>query len=80
MGLRADINVIDYENLKLREPRLVADLPAGGTRFLQSAEGYDYTIVAGVVTREKDEFTGARPGRLVRSNSFADTDELVAAE
>ena len=66
-GLRADINVIDFDNLQLREPRLVADLPAGGTRLLQSAEGYVATIVAGQVTRENDSFTGARPGRLIRS-------------
>jgi N-acyl-D-aspartate/D-glutamate deacylase len=66
-GLRADINVIDLEGLTLREPHLVADLPAGGTRYLQEAEGYDHTIVAGEVTRSADRFTGARPGRLLRS-------------
>lgn len=67
VGKRADINVIDFDNLTLREPRLVHDLPAGGTRLLQSAEGYVATIVAGEVTRENDAFTGARPGRLIRS-------------
>ena len=67
VGKRADLNVIDYDRLMLRAPRIVADLPAGGTRFLQDAEGYDYTIVAGEVTRQNDQFTGARPGRLVRS-------------
>jgi N-acyl-D-amino-acid deacylase len=66
-GLRADLNVIDLERLTLREPRLVADLPAGGTRYLQEAEGYDHTIVAGVETRTADAFTGERPGRLLRS-------------
>ncbi len=66
-GMRADLNVIDLERLQLREPRLVQDLPAGGTRLLQAAEGYVATIVAGEVTRENDRFTGARPGRLVRS-------------
>ena len=67
VGKRADVNVIDHDNLTLREPRLVRDLPAGGTRLLQSAEGYVATVVRGVVTREHDAFTGARPGRLVRS-------------
>jgi N-acyl-D-amino-acid deacylase len=67
VGLRADLNVIDLERLTLREPHLVADLPAGGTRFLQDASGYDYTIVAGEITRDHDTFTDARPGRLVRS-------------
>lgn len=68
IGLRADLNVIDHARLTLREPRLVGDLPAGGTRFLQAAEGYDATIVAGRVTRRFDRFTDARPGRLVRSS------------
>lgn len=67
VGKRADVNVIDFDNLELREPRLVADLPAGGTRLLQAAEGYVATIVGGEITRENDQFTGARPGRLVRS-------------
>jgi N-acyl-D-amino-acid deacylase len=67
-GLRADLNVIDLERLTLREPHLVADLPAGGTRYLQEAEGYDHTIVAGETTRTADAFTGARPGRLLRSS------------
>ena len=66
-GKRADLNVIDLDALRLREPRLVADLPAGGTRLLQAAEGYRATIVAGQFTREHDAFTGVRPGRLVRS-------------
>jgi len=67
VGKRADLNVIDHANLQLREPRLEQDLPAGGTRLLQAAEGYRATIVRGEVTREHDEFTGATPGRLVRS-------------
>jgi len=66
-GKRADVNVIDHANLQLREPRLVDDLPAGGTRLLQAAEGYVATVVAGIVTREHDKFTGERPGRLLRS-------------
>ncbi len=66
-GRRADLNLIDLDRLRLRSPRLVADLPAGGTRLLQDAEGYVATVVAGQVTREHDEFTGVTPGRLVRS-------------
>ncbi len=67
VGKRADLNIIDFEHLELGQPRLVADLPAGGTRLLQDASGYVATIVAGVVTREHDAFTGELPGRLVRS-------------
>ena len=66
-GRRADLNIIDLDRLRLRSPRLVRDLPAGGTRLLQDAEGYVATVVAGCVTREHDEFTGVTPGRLVRS-------------
>ncbi len=64
-GLRADINVIDLENLRLLAPHAVRDLPAGGLRLLQDAVGYDATIVAGEVTRRNGADTGARPGRLV---------------
>jgi N-acyl-D-amino-acid deacylase len=65
-GLRADLNVIDHDALRLAPPRAVSDLPAGGTRLLQKATGYDATIVAGQVTRRAGEDTGVRPGRLVR--------------
>jgi N-acyl-D-amino-acid deacylase len=67
VGKRADINVIDFENLTLGFPHSVADLPAGGRRLLQEATGYVATVVAGEVTRRDGQDTGARPGRLVRS-------------
>ena len=66
VGKKADVNVIDFERLKLRSIKMVHDLPAGGRRLLQKAEGYDYTIVSGEITRRNGEDTGARPGRLVR--------------
>ncbi|HEX5587497.1 MAG TPA: amidohydrolase family protein [Acidimicrobiia bacterium] len=66
VGLRADLNVIDTANLQLGMPVPVADLPAGGTRMLQGATGYDATIVAGEITRRDGVDTGARPGRLLR--------------
>ena len=66
VGKKADLNVIDFDNLQLRSIKMVHDLPAGGRRLLQKAEGYDYTIVSGEVTRRNGEDTGARPGRLVR--------------
>ncbi len=66
VGKKADLNVIDYEGLTLRQPRLAHDLPAGGRRLIQGAEGYDYTIVSGQVTRKNGVDTGARPGGLVR--------------
>jgi len=66
VGAKADVNVIDLDNLTLRKPRLVEDLPAGGKRMLQDAEGYRATLVSGVVVLENDRLTGERPGRLVR--------------
>ncbi len=66
VGLRADINVIDFEHLRLGSPWMAHDLPSGGRRLLQDAEGYDYTFVAGEITRDHGRDTGARPGRLVR--------------
>ena len=65
-GLRADLNVIDVDGLSLSMPVAVHDLPAGGTRLIQPATGYDATIVAGQVTRRFGTDTGARPGRLLR--------------
>jgi N-acyl-D-amino-acid deacylase len=66
-GKKADINVIDFDNLNLTELKLQNDLPAGGIRLMQGAKGYDATIINGVITRRFDQDTGARPGRLVRS-------------
>ena len=67
VGKRADINVIDHDNLKVSPPVAHHDLPAGGTRLMQPVQGYVATLCAGEVTRRDDADTGARPGRLVRS-------------
>jgi N-acyl-D-amino-acid deacylase len=66
VGLRADINVIDFDNLKILRPEVRHDLPAGGRRFLQLADGYVATIVAGEVIRSNGKDTGCRPGRLLK--------------
>lgn len=66
LGKKADLNVIDHARLRLCRPKLVRDLPAGGRRLLQHAEGYRATIVSGEVVVENDILTAARPGRLVR--------------
>jgi len=65
-GMRADLNVIDMDGLRLHSPAIVHDLPAGGRRFVQRADGYMHTIVAGEETYANGEPTGALPGRLVR--------------
>ncbi len=66
VGLRADINVIDHDALRLGAPHMVQDLPAGGQRLLQPVSGYRATLVAGEQVIANDEVTDARPGRLVR--------------
>jgi len=65
-GYKADVNVIDYDRLHLHPPKVHYDLPVGGRRLMQDVDGYDATIISGVVTRRHGEATGARPGRLVR--------------
>jgi N-acyl-D-aspartate/D-glutamate deacylase len=70
-GYRADVNVIDFERLTARRPEMVHDLPAGGKRLVQSADGYVATIVAGEITYENGETRGPLPGRLVRGPQSA---------
>ena len=65
-GMKADINVIDVARLALPAPRMQFDLPAGGKRLLQKAEGYRATVLSGIVTYRDGEHTGALPGKLVR--------------
>ena len=65
-GYRADINVIDMTALRLRRPQMLFDLPAGGRRLVQRADGYRHTIVAGQETYRDGEPTGSLPGRLIR--------------
>jgi N-acyl-D-aspartate/D-glutamate deacylase len=65
-GLKADLNVIAFDRLALKRPEMRYDLPAGGKRLVQGAEGYVATIVSGEVVHREGEATGALPGRLVR--------------
>jgi N-acyl-D-aspartate/D-glutamate deacylase len=67
VGLTADINVIDYDDLGFEEPYAVSDLPAGGTRFLQDSRGYVAVLKNGIAVTERDRATGARPGSLLRA-------------
>ena len=65
-GYKADINVIDFERLRLRKPEVIYDLPAGGRRLMQHAEGYRHTFVAGAETLCDGKHTGTLPGKLLR--------------
>jgi N-acyl-D-aspartate/D-glutamate deacylase len=77
-GYRADINIIDYDRLTLRAPEVAHDLPAGGRRLIQRADGYVATIVGGKITYRDGQSTGNLPGRLVRGAQAAPM--LLAAE
>lgn len=70
-GYRADLNVIDYDRLTLKAPEVAYDLPTGGRRLIQRAEGYVATMVAGEVTYRDGTPTGALPGRLLRGATLA---------
>ncbi len=70
-GMKADLNVIDWDHLGTGMPYVVNDLPAGGKRLLQKVSGYDATVVAGRVTFREGEPTGTLPGKLVRGPQAA---------
>jgi N-acyl-D-aspartate/D-glutamate deacylase len=70
-GLLADLNVIDFDALRLYRPEAINDLPAGGRRLVQRADGYRYTVKSGQVTFDDGQFTGALPGGLVRGGREA---------
>ena len=76
-GYLADLNVIDMDAIKLGKPWLAFDLPAGGKRLLQKAEGYIATIKSGVVTFEQGTWTGATPGGLIRGPQRAELREAA---
>lgn len=71
VGYKADLNVIDHQNLRLHKPVVTYDLPAGGRRLDQTAVGYVATIVSGEIIAENGKPTAARPGRLVRGRQPA---------
>ena len=76
-GFKADLNIIDYDNLKLHKPEMVYDLPGGGKRLVQGADGYKATICSGVVTYEDGAHTGELPGRLIRGGQGTDNGKTV---
>ena len=72
-GMRADLNVIDFDRLRLKFPEQVHDLPANAARLVQRSDGYVETIVGGETVVADGELTDARPGRLVRGPQPAPT-------
>ena len=71
VGMKADLNLIDFEQLQLEAPQIIFDLPAGGRRMFQGARGYDTTIVSGQIIMDKGVYTGAVPGKLIRGTQSA---------
>ena len=67
----ADLNIIDFERLRLHAPEMVFDLPAGGRRLVQRAEGYTATFKRGQCIFRDGEPTGATPGQLIRGPQHA---------
>ena len=70
-GMKADLNVIDFEALHIHGPEMVDDLPANGNRLIQQVDGYRYTVQSGEVTYEDGKPTGALPGKLIRGPQSA---------
>ncbi|GAS97712.1 amidohydrolase 3 [Mycolicibacterium canariasense] len=71
VGYKADLNVIDHDALALHKPTVAHDLPAGGRRLDQTADGYVATIVSGEIIAERGQPTAARPGKLIRGRQPA---------
>jgi N-acyl-D-aspartate/D-glutamate deacylase len=76
-GLRADVNIIDFDGLQMQKPEIVHDMPANGRRFIQRVEGYEATLVAGQPVYERGEHTGALPGKLVRAGQVGQTSKAA---
>ncbi|MFO1014791.1 MAG: D-aminoacylase [Caulobacteraceae bacterium] len=70
-GMKADINIIDFDELQIEAPEMIFDLPAEGRRLIQRARGYRATVVSGEVTWENGQATGAMPGKLIRGPQHA---------
>jgi N-acyl-D-aspartate/D-glutamate deacylase len=70
-GLRADLNVIDFDRVCEQMPVFVNDFPGGAGRFVQRASGYRATFCNGELIHEHDEATGRRAGQVLRGNAAA---------
>lgn len=67
-GMKADVNLIDFDRLQVNHPEMVHDMPAGMPRLMQTANGYVATLVSGEAVQENGKETGARPGKIVRGS------------
>ena len=65
-GMRADVNVIDFDNITALHPEMVHDFPGGAPRYIQKARGYKATLINGQINLVDDELTGAQAGEVLR--------------
>jgi N-acyl-D-amino-acid deacylase len=77
-GLRADVNLIDFDRLRVQKPELVHDMPASGRRFIQKVDGYRATLVNGQPIFENGQHTGALPGKLMRAGRDSSATQVAA--
>ncbi len=77
VGMKADINIIDFDKLQVDAPQIIHDLPAGGRRMFQGAQGYTATIVSGELIMENGQYTGVAPGKLIRGTQPAPQSPLA---
>ena len=70
-GMKANVNIIDFDQLRLHPPELVFNLSPNGRKFIQRVDGYCYTVVSGRVSYENGEPTGAMPGKVIRGPQTA---------
>jgi N-acyl-D-aspartate/D-glutamate deacylase len=79
-GLKADLNIIDFDRLKLHAPEVRFDMPAAGRRLYQAADGFVATIVSGEIIQRDGESTGALPGRMATRSGRRPAPKPAAAE
>ena len=77
-GMKADLNLLDLNALRIETPSMINDLPAGMPRLMQTAQGYVATVVSGEVVQENGTATGARPGKVVRGGQCARQRQVAA--
>ena len=66
VGMKADVNVFDADEVCELQPTLVHDFPNGAPRFIQKSRGFKATIVNGAVSLRNGELTGMRAGEVLR--------------
>jgi len=72
-GYWADVVVFDPDRVGHGPERTRDDLPGGASRLYAEATGVEHVLVNGTELVRHGTFTGARPGRVLRSGRDTDT-------